>query len=101
MNFGILLNPKKARTGDDAWMKSEDYWSVGNVLVADLVNGALFKELRSLGTAGKELIDVADVFAPDGLMKSIEDKLIVGLVNTKRTRYFTGKKLAELRTNRY
>tara|TARA_B100000287_G_scaffold213502_1_gene201524 strand:+ start:2313 stop:6398 length:4086 start_codon:yes stop_codon:yes gene_type:complete len=88
----------KARTGDDAWMKSEDYWSVGNVLVADLVNGALFKELRNLGIAGKELIDVADVFAPDGLMQAIEDKLIVGLMNTKRTRYFTGKKLAELRT---
>ena len=88
----------KARTGDDAWMKSEDYWSVGNVLVADLVNGALFKELRNLGIAGKELIDVADVFAPDSLMQAIEDKLIVGLMNTKRTRYFTGKKLAELRT---
>ena len=96
--WDLIESQKKARTGDDAWMKSEDYWSVGNVLVADLVNGALFKELRNLGTAGKELIDVADVFAPDGLMKSIEDKLIVGLVNTKRTRYFTGKKLAELRT---
>ena len=96
--WDLIESQKKARTGDDAWMKSEDYWSVGNVLVADLVNGALFKELRSLGIAGKELIDVADVFAPDGLMKSIEDKLIVGLVNTKRTRYFTGKKLAELRT---
>jgi len=96
--WDLIESQKKARTGDDAWMKSEDYWSVGNALVADLVNGSLFKELRSLGIAGKELIDVADVFAPDGLMKTIEDKLIVGLVNTKRTRYFTGKKLAELRT---
>ena len=96
--WDLIDSQKKARTGDDAWMKSEDYWSVGNVLVADLVNGSLFKELRTLGIGGKELIDVADVFATDGLMKSIEDKLIVGLMNTKRTRYFTGKKLAELRT---
>lgn len=94
--WDLIESQKKGRTGDDAWMKSEDYWSVGNVLVADLINGSLFKELRNLGIGGKELIDVADVFAPDGLMKSIEDKLIVGLVNTKRSRYFMGKKFAEL-----
>ena len=96
--WDIILRDEPAKTGDDAWMKSEDFWSVGNVLVADLINGALFKELRNLGIAGKELIDVADVFAPDSLMQSIEDKLIVGLMNTKRARYFTGKKMAELRS---
>ena len=94
--WDLIESAKKGETGDSVWMKSEDYWSVGNVLVADLINGSLFKELRNLGIGGKELIDVADVFAPDGLMKSIEDKLIVGLVNTKRSRYFMGKTFAEL-----
>jgi hypothetical protein len=94
--WDLIESAKKASTGDDVWMKSEDYWSVGNVLVADLVNGSLFKELRNLGIAGKELINDVDVWAADGLMQSIEDKLIVGLVNTKRSRYFMGKKFAEL-----
>ena len=92
-----IIRDKPGSTGGGVWMENQDYWSVQNVLVADMINGALFKELRNLGIAGKELINDVDVFARDGLMQSIEDKLIVGLSNAKRTRYFMGSTFGDLK----
>ena len=92
-----IIRDKPGSTGGGVWMENQDYWSVQNVLIADMINGALFKELRNLGIAGKELINDVDVFARDGLMQSIEDKLIVGLSNAKRTRYFMGSTFGDLK----
>ena len=92
-----ILRDKPGGTGDGPWMPNQEHWSVENVLVADLVNGALFKEMRNLGIAGKELIDDVDVWAADGLMQSIEDRLIFGLTNVKKARYFMGSEFQKLK----
>ena len=97
-----ILRDKPAETGTGAWSKeSYKYWSEENVLVADLVIGSLFKEMRNLGIAGKELIDNVDVWAVDGLMQSIEDRLIFGLTEVKRARYFSGSSLQKLKGPAY
>ena len=92
-----ILRDKPGGTGDGPWMKNQEHWSVENVLVADLVNGALFKEMRNLGIAGKELIEDVDVWAADGLMQSLEDRLIFGLTNVKKARYFMGSEFQKLK----
>ena len=92
-----ILKDKPGGTGDGPWMPNQEHWSVENVLVADLVNGALFKEMRNLGIAGKELIDEMDVWAADGLMQSLEDRLIFGLTNVKKARYFMGSEFQKLK----
>ena len=92
-----ILKDKPGGTGDGPWMPNQEHWSVENVLVADLVNGALFKEMRNLGIAGKELIDEMDVWAADGLMQSVEDRLIFGLTNVKKARYFMGSEFQKLK----
>jgi hypothetical protein len=62
-------------------------WSSKNVIAADLVNASLFSQLRDLGIASRELVDVADIMDTDGPMKTIADRLIIGLTNVKRSRY--------------
>ena len=74
-------------------------WALENVVVSDLVNGALFKDLRSRAKAAREIIDIGDIFAPDAPMKGIADRLIFGLTNVKKARYMVSKELLELPTN--
>jgi len=66
--------------------KGIEYWTQENVAAADLVNASLFSQLRDLGIASRELVDVADIMDTDGPMKTIADRLIVGLTNVKRSR---------------
>lgn len=66
--------------------KGIEYWAQENVAAADLVNASLFSQLRDLGIASRELVDVADIMDTDGPMKTIADRLIVGLTNVKRSR---------------
>ena len=66
-------------------------WSMENVVAADLVNSALFKQLRDLSIGSRELmaqgVDIADV---DGPLKTIRDRLIIGLSEVKKRRYLWG-----------
>ena len=64
--------------------------SPDNLAAADLINASLFKKLRDHGIAGRELFDYQDVFAEDGIMKTIADQLVVGLGQAKKTRYLWG-----------
>lgn len=68
-----------------------ELWSMTNVVAADLVNSALFKQLRDLSIGARELlaqgVDIADV---DGPMKTIRDRLIIGLSEVKKRRYLWG-----------
>ncbi len=72
-------------------------WAMENVLAADLVNAALFKQLRDVATATKELKDITDIFAVDGPMKTIADRLVVGLTNVKRSRYLISTDFSKLK----
>ena len=85
------------QTGEGPSTQNFDAWSMENVVAADLVNGALFKQLRDLGIAGKELNDYTDIWAADGLMKSIEDRLTFGLANVKRSRYLISTEFSKLK----
>ena len=67
-----------------------DVWTVEDVIAADLVNSALFKQLRDLSIGAKEIFDIADVQATDGPMKTITDRLIIGLSEVKKRRFLWG-----------
>lgn len=71
-------------------------WAMENVVAADLINGSLFKQLRDLGIASRELKDVADLMDVDGPFKTISDRLIVGLTNVKRSRYLISDEFRKL-----
>ena len=93
-----ILDDLPARTGQGPASKNFDYWSMENVVVADLVNGSLFKQLRDLSIAAREMKDHTDIWAKDGLMQSIEDRLIFGLKNVKRSRYLHSTEFSKLQT---
>jgi hypothetical protein len=80
-------NKDVANLGDETY----ELWSMENVVAADLVNSALFKQLRDLSIGSRELmaqgVDIADV---DGPLKSIRDRLIIGLSEVKKRRYLWG-----------
>lgn len=75
---------------------SAEAWAMENVVAADLINGSLFKQLRDLGIASRELKDVADLMDVDGPFKTISDRLIVGLTNVKRSRYLISDEFRKL-----
>ena len=81
-------NKEVAILGDDT---PYELWSMTNVVAADLVNSALFKQLRDLSIGSRELlaqgVDIADV---DGPLKTIRDRLIIGLSEVKKRRYLWG-----------
>lgn len=81
------------RTGGPDSMEA---WAMENVVAADLVNASLFTQLRDLGIASRELFDVADVMDTDGPMKTIADRLVVGLTNVKRSRYLISNEFRKL-----
>ena len=85
------------QTGAGASTPNYQAWSMENVVAADLVNGALFKQLRNTAIAGREVINIADVFAVDGPMKTIADRLVIGLSNVKRSRYLISTEFSKLR----
>ena len=62
-------------------------WALENIVVNDLVNSSLFKQIRDSALAGREIDQIADIFATDGIMKTIADRLAFGLSNVKRSRY--------------
>ena len=89
-------NKDVANLGDETY----ELWSMENVVAADLVNSALFKQLRDLSIGSRELmaqgVDIADV---DGPLKSIRDRLIIGLSEVKKRRYLWGIQGQQLQLN--
>lgn len=88
--------PAQTGTGVSGKTDNLEYWSMENVVTADLVNTALFRKLRDLATASGELRDVVDINDIDGPVKSIRDNLIVGLSETKRSRYIISREFNSL-----
>jgi len=62
-------------------------WTSKNVVVADLVVGTLLKQLRDLGTAGREIADLVDLQDIDGPAKQIVDTMLTALYQTKKARF--------------
>jgi len=91
-----IFEDQTFRTGGK---NSLEAWAMENVVAADLINGSLFKQLRDLGVAGRELKDIADLMDTDGPFKTIADRLIVGLTNVKRSRYLISDEFRSLQLN--
>ena len=72
-------------------------WALENVVAADIVNGALFKDIRTRARAGRTVAEVGDILSTDGTMKSIADRLIFGLTSVKRSRFLISDEVAKLR----
>ena len=64
-----------------------DNWTAKNVVVADLVVGTLLKQLRDLGTAGREIADLVDLQDIDGPAKQVVDTMLTALYHTKKARF--------------
>ena len=62
-------------------------WTAKNVVVADLVVGTLLKQLRDLGTAGREIADLVDLQDIDGPAKQVVDTMLTALYHTKKARF--------------
>ena len=92
-----ITDQKPFQTGSGPVTDNFEAWAMENVVVADLVNGALFKKLRDLNIAARELRDSTDVFARDGLMDSVRDRLTFGLANVKRSRYLISTEFSKLK----
>ena len=91
-----IQNDKRAFTGESKTSKGLDYLSAENVVATDLVIGSLFKQLRDLAVGAREIFDIADIKAAGGPMKTITDRLIVGMVEVKRARFIMSKEFAAL-----
>jgi hypothetical protein len=88
-----ILDEVSFRTGGK---ESTEAWAMENVIAADLINGSLFKQLRDVSVASRELQGVADILDVDGPGKTIADRLIVGLTNVKRSRYLISEEFRSL-----
>ena len=89
MSADEFWGPLEALSKDK--LSGYEIWAAGeNLLAADLVNSALFKNLRDHALAAREINNFGDVFAVDGPMKKIADKLVIGLGNVKKSRYLWG-----------
>ena len=85
---------KQAYTGPETDLH---FWTPDHVVTADAINGALFKKLRDQAIAAREVFNITDVLDTDGPMQGIAEKLVVGLTNTKRSRYIISNQLSQLR----
>ena len=61
-------------------------WSLKEIVAADLVNAELFSQVRDTAVGMREIIDFADVMDVDGPMKTLTDRLKMGLTNVERSR---------------
>lgn len=68
------------------------------IVTMDLVNAANAKNLRDMAIGAREIVDVADVFATDGPMQVIADRLAYGITQVKTARYLWGEAGRQMRT---
>lgn len=60
-----------------------EVWKSANVVAADLIVGSLMREIRDLGIASRELMDIADIADIDGPSRAMYEKIIAGLTQIK------------------
>jgi len=67
-----------------------------NIVASDLVNQALFKEIRDVSNVSRDMSKVTDIFSTDGAMTAVAEKLSFGLTNVKRARYLLSEEYRNL-----
>ena len=93
--------------GDLEKLSNEEFWRIididkspenllENIVASDLVNQALFKEIRDVSNVTRDMSKVTDIFSTDGAMTAIAEKLAFGLSNVKRSRYLLSEEYRRL-----
>ena len=93
--------------GDIQKLSNEEFWKIinidkspenlmENIVASDLVNQALFKEIRDVSNVTRDMSKVTDIFSTDGAMTAIAEKLAFGLSNVKRSRYLLSEEYRRL-----
>ena len=93
--------------GDIEKLSNEDFWRLinidkspenlmENIVASDLVNQALFKEIRDVSNVSRDMSKVTDIFSTDGAMTAVAEKLSFGLTNVKRARYLLSEEYRNL-----
>ena len=93
--------------GDLEKLSNEEFWRLididkspdklmENIVASDLINQALFKEIRDVSNVSRDMSQVTDIFGTDGPWKSIAEKLSFGLSNVKRARYLLSEEYRRL-----
>ena len=73
-----------------------DYIPTEEILAADLIVGAFTKQLRDLAQVSGEMISFRDLQNGTGPMKTLADRVVVGMAMTRRSRYLAGLNLQKL-----
>ena len=77
-----------------------EIWTSKNVVIADLVVGSLLKQLRDLGTAGREIADLVGLDDVDGPAKQVVDTMLTALYQTKKARFLKSDAFRQLQAGK-
>ena len=77
-----------------------EIWTSKNVVIGDLVVGSLLKQLRDLGTAGREIADLVDLDDIDGPAKQVVDTMLTALYQTKKARFLKSDAFRQLQAGK-
>ena len=77
-----------------------EIWTSKNVVIGDLVVGSLLKQLRDLGTAGREIADLVDLDDIDGPAKQVADTMLTALYQTKKARFLKSDAFRQLQAGK-
>ena len=77
-----------------------EIWTSKNVVIGDLVVGTLLKQLRDLGTAGREIAELVDLDDVDGPAKQVVDTMLTALYQTKKARYLKSDAFRQLQAGK-
>ena len=84
--WGKDLLDSPLKVGDYNNLDEVQKFVAENLYVADAVNVSLLTKLRDLAAATSEAVGKQDIFAVNGAMERIQNNLIAGLSNVKKTR---------------
>ena len=77
-----------------------EIWTSKNVVIGDLIVGTLLKQLRDLGTAGREIADLVDLQDIDGPAKQVVDTMLTALYQTKKARFLKSDAFRQLQAGK-
>ena len=77
-----------------------EIWTSKNVVIGDLVVGSLLKQLRDLGTAGREIADLVGIDDIDGPAKQVVDTMLTALYQTKKARFLKSDAFRQLQAGK-
>ena len=77
-----------------------EIWTSKNVVIGDLIVGTLLKQLRDLGTAGREIADLVGLDDVDGPAKQVVDTMLTALYQTKKARFLKSDAFRQLQAGK-